>query len=53
MLQAQRWTCGCGRQGTTAFHQLRTLEVQRFGQQFSDRSGLRNERVDLSDFLGS
>jgi len=30
MLQAQRWTCGCGRQGTTAFHQLRTLEVQRF-----------------------
>jgi len=52
MLQAHRWTCGCGRQSTTAFHQFWTLEVQRFGQQFSDRSGLRNECVDLSDFLG-
>jgi hypothetical protein len=52
VLQAQSWTCDCGRQGTTAFHQFRTLEVQRFRQQFSDRSGLYNECVDLSDFLG-
>jgi len=44
-------TC-CGRQGATAFHQFGTLKVQRFGQQFSDRSGLHNERVDLNDFLG-
>jgi len=52
MLYAQSWTCNFGRQGTTAFHQFRTLEVQRFGQQLSDRSGLHNEGVDLSDFLG-
>jgi hypothetical protein len=47
MLQAQNWTCGSGRQGTTAFHQFRTLEAQRFGQQFSDRSGLRKPFVTM------
>src|SRR5262245_10815579 len=49
---AARLPANCGRQGATAFHQFRTLEVQRLGQQFSDRSGLHNECVDLGDFLG-
>src|SRR5262245_35837848 len=52
MLQAHRWTCGRGRQGTTAFHQFRTLKVQRFRQQLSDRPRLRYECLDLRGFLG-
>jgi hypothetical protein len=52
MLQAQSSACDCGRQGTPAFHQFRTLKVQRFGQQFSDRSRLRHDCLGFSDFRG-